>query len=274
MSQSTVLDHVELFAATAGRFADALVDADLRAQVPRCPGWTVYDLVCHLGNVHAWAATIVETGRRATEQNDRPRSRRPRSVTEWYVAKAEDLYEVLRTTDPDRPCWNFAFGAGSASFWPRRQLHETTVHAFDLAAATGTADVVVDPVVAADGVDEVLTVFLHRMHDRGHPADLRGPICFGCEDVDRAWTVSPRPPVTGSTSGVPVQPRGSAQESAPPLPDGPPVVVDRRHPRADQVTGPALVLYKVLWKLADPDGLHVVGDPERVSAFLGSRLVP
>jgi hypothetical protein len=51
-------------------------------------------------------------------------------------------------------------------------------------------------------------------------------------------------------------------------------VVDRRHPRADQVTAPALVLYKVLWKRADPDGLHVAGDRDRVDAFLGSHLVP
>jgi uncharacterized protein (TIGR03083 family) len=271
---STLLDHVERYAAAAGRFADAIADADLKARLPTCPGWTVYDLVCHLGNVHAWAATIVETGRAAPDQFDQPPSRRPRTVTEWYVGRAEDLYEVLRSADPGRPCWNFAFGTGVAAFWPRRQLHETTVHGLDLDAATGTTDTVVDPDVAADGVDEVLTVFLHRMHERGHPADLRGPICLGCEDVDRAWTVSPRPPVKGPQAGVPVQPRGSAKESAPPLPEGPPVVVDRRHPRADQVTGPAATLYKVLWKRADNTGLHVVGDADRVDAFLGSRLAP
>lgn len=274
MAPSTLLDHVELYASAAGRFADAIAETDLKAPVPACPGWTAYDLVCHLGNVHAWAATIVETGRVAPEQFDKPASRRPRSVTEWYVGKAEDLYAVLRSADPDRPCWNFVFRSGTAAFWPRRQVHETTVHLLDLAAAGGTADVPVDPDVAADGVDEVLTVFLHRMHHRGHPADLRGPICIGCEDVDRAWTVSPRPPVKGSRAGVPVQPRGSAKESAPPLLDGPPVVVDRRHPRADQVTAPASVLYKVLWKRADPSGLHVAGNRDRVDAFLGSRLVP
>jgi hypothetical protein len=52
------------------------------------------------------------------------------------------------------------------------------------------------------------------------------------------------------------------------------VVVDRRHPRADQVTAPAATLYKVLWTRADPTALHVVGDRARVDAFLRSRLVP
>ncbi|WP_367303766.1 maleylpyruvate isomerase N-terminal domain-containing protein [Nocardioides panacis] len=51
--------------------------SDLRAPVPGCPGWSVLDLVVHVGNVHAWAATIVETGRAAAEQNDRPSSSRP-----------------------------------------------------------------------------------------------------------------------------------------------------------------------------------------------------
>jgi mycothiol maleylpyruvate isomerase-like protein len=31
-------------------------DADLTAPVPSCPGWSVYDLVIHLGAVHRRAA--------------------------------------------------------------------------------------------------------------------------------------------------------------------------------------------------------------------------
>ena len=273
---STRLDYVELFAAAAERFAVAVATADLHARVPACPEWTAYDLVCHLGNVHSWAATIVETGRSAAEQNDEPRTHRARVASEWYAGKAEDLYEVLRTVDPEKPCWNFAFRAGTAAFWRRRQLHEVTVHSFDLVASGGTSNLAVEvtPELAADGVDEVLNVFLYRMHRRGHPATLTAPVCLVATDVDRAWTVSPRPVVSDPDAAVPTQPRGSSSEAAPALIEGPPLVVDRRHPRSDQVSGPAEALYRALWKRGPRDGLTISGDVDRVNAFLDSRLVP
>ncbi len=274
---ATDVDHVDLFVAAADRFADATARSDMRAPVPGCPGWSTYDLVCHLGNVHAWAATIVETGAFAVEQNDEPHSRKPRAVSEWYVGKAEDLYRVLRATDPRRSCWNFAFGDGTAGFWSRRQLHETTIHLLDLTAhhldlTAGTERL--EPAVCADGVDEVLRVFLHRMHHRGHPAALTAPLSLVATDTGDAWTVTPRvaPPSPGA---VPHQVRGSAAESAPALPSGPPLVVDRRHPSADRVEAPADVLYRLLWKRLSPDdpAVLVSGDVARVRAFLGSRLV-
>jgi uncharacterized protein (TIGR03083 family) len=270
---ATRLDFVEKYVAAAERFAVAVAGADLGARVPHCPEWTTYDLVCHLGNVHAWAATIVETGRRAAEQNDEPGSRRPRAVSEWYAGKAEDLYEVLRGVDPDRPAWNFAFGDGNVGFWQRRQLHETTIRTVDLfGCAGGTADV--EPQVAADGVDEVLTVFLHRMHHRGHPAVLTAPLCLVATDVERAWTVTPRAVVTDPSAAVPAQPRGSTSEAAPALVDGPPLVVDRRLPGVDTVSAPADVLYRGLWKRAPASELDRAGDRARIEAFFASRLTP
>jgi uncharacterized protein (TIGR03083 family) len=271
---ATRLDFVERYVAAAETFAVAVASTDMGAVVPACPTWTVYDLVCHLGNVHAWAATIVETGARAVDQNDEPRSRKPKVVSEWYAGKAEDLYEVLRHADPEARCWNFAFDTGGAAFWQRRQLHETTIHTVDLFAAGRREPATVDPAVAADGVDEVLTVFLHRMHHRGRPTALTAPLCLVATDVERAWTVTPRAVVTDPTAGVPAQKRGSAAEAAPALIEGPPRVVERRHPAADQVAGPADLLYRVLWKRAPASELTVTGDLARVDAFLASPLVP
>ncbi len=270
----TDLDHVELFAAAAERFAVAVAGCDMRAPVPACPAWSTYDLVCHLGNTHAWAATIVETGAFAVEQNDEPHGHKPRVVSAWYAGKAEDLYEVLRAAAPTAPCWNFAYGDGDAGFWRRRQLHEATIHQVDLDAAAGRGTDL-DRFVCADGVDEVLTVFLHRMHHRGHPATLTAPLCLVATDTADAWTVSPRV-VAPRNGGVPVQVRGSATESAPALTTGSPLVVPRRHPSADRVEAPADVLYRLLWKRlpADDPAVRVTGDDARVRAFLESRLVP
>lgn len=252
---STSLDHVEGYAAAASRFADTVARSDLRAPVPSCPAWSTYDLVVHLGNVHAWAATIVETGQRAAGQNDEPRSAKPKAVSTWYAGKADDLRQVLRAAALDRPCWNFAFGTGVAGFWPRRQLHETTVHQVDLdLAARRTTDLAAG--LGADGVDEVLTVFVHRMHTLGHVARLDEPVALTASDTGDLWVVAPQP------------------EGAPPAVKR--LRVEDGAEARDRVEAPADVLYRVLWKRSplDHPALRVSGDPARVQAFLGSRLVP
>ena len=278
MSQATrrptTVDFVGEYAAAAERLAVAVAWSDLRAPVPSCPGWSTYDLVVHLGNVHAWAATIVETGQAAVEQNDAPASARPRVVSAWYAGKAEDLYEVLRAADPDAPCWNFAFGSGTARFWPRRQLHETTVHQVDLDLAAGRATELA-PAVCLDGVDEVLRVFVNRMHQRGYPARLDRPLAITASDTGDTWVVRPRLR-PGSSPMVPAQPVGPATET---VPDLTPSVEHRRSATdavADRVEAPAEVLYRMLWKRLDVEdaGLRISGDEQRVRDFLASRLVP
>jgi uncharacterized protein (TIGR03083 family) len=270
---SATVDLVEEYAAAAERLAVSVAWCDLRAPVASCPGWTAYDLVVHVGNVHAWAATIVETGRAAAEQNDQPAHARPRRVSEWYSGKAEDLYEVLRAADPAAPCWNFAFGTGRTDFWPRRQVHETTIHQVDLDLTLGRATEI-SPAVARDGVDEVLRVFLHRMHTRGHEAALDGPVALTATDTGDTWVVAPQPR-SSFTPLVPAQAVGTPAETVRTLV---PSVEHRTSPGAtvDRVEASADVLYRLLWKRLDLDeaDVRVAGDEQRVRAFLGSRLVP
>lgn len=241
------IDYVGEFAAAVEWFATHLSEASPRSVVPACPGWTVLDLVVHLGNVHSWAATIVETGEAAAELDDRPHSSRAKHLGPWYLAKAEDLYEVLRFADPDRPCWNFAFGEGVAGFWQRRQAHETLVHGVDLAQALG-----VEPrlpaELAGDGVDEALTVFLHRMHQRGYAAELPTPVALRAVDTGQSWTVQP-----GVEGASPRVARG--------------VVMG-----ADVVEGTAAELLLALWKRGPLEALSVTGDQDRVRRFLAGRL--
>lgn len=243
-------DFLALFATAARRFGARLREADPRAAVPTCPGWDVLELAVHLGNVHAWAATVVETGRAAPAQDDRPGSRRPATVASWYDGKAGDLYAVLRSTAGDRPCWNFSSGEGEASFWSRRQVHETVVHGMDLELASGLRPEIA-PDVAADGIDEALRLFLRRMHDRGHPARLTAPVDLVAADVGRSWTVHP-----GAGGTVPLVSEG----------DGP--------PSAERIEGPAAAVYALLWKRlpATDAALGLAGDQARIAAFLGSRL--
>ena len=242
------------FAAAAQRVSDAVAFSDLRARVTSCPGWSAYDLVVHLGNVHAWAATILETGRRAPQPNDEPASTRPRVVARWYAAKAEDLYQVLRWVHPAAACWTPTSDLGDAGFWRRRQLHETTMHGLDLDLASGRSTPL-EAEVAADGVGEVLEAMLVRMHRRGHPASLSAPLQLVADDTGDSWVLSP------ATAGPPT--------------------VDHRLPGhaaggvADRLQGTAETVYRALWHRPVADGeLQIRGDAARVEAFLSSRLTP
>lgn len=252
------IEFVEEYVAAAERFAIGIANCDLTADVPACPTWSTYDIAVHLGNVHAWAATLVETGLQAADQNDEPASRRPAVVSAWYAGKAEDLYEVLRVADMDAPCWN-ATGAGlTAGFWQRRQTHETLMHLVDIDQASGrTTDL--SPTVSTDGIAEVLEVFLPRMHSRGYVAELSAPLTIRTLDTDHVWTLHPRS-------------------------DGPPWVAVRSEPGADLIEGSAAGVWQLLWQritvpldavpLDEATAVSFVGNTERIESFVTSRLTP
>ena len=63
-------------------FGAAAEHAGLTAEVSSCPGWTVTDLLTHLGRVHRWVTDIV--GRSGTEPfpyTDREPDANPKAVT-------------------------------------------------------------------------------------------------------------------------------------------------------------------------------------------------
>ncbi|WP_448612456.1 maleylpyruvate isomerase family mycothiol-dependent enzyme [Geodermatophilus sp. URMC 60] len=135
-------------------------DADLTAPVASCPGWTVYDLVIHLGAVHRWAAAATRTPRDGRVPDpEEPQGLDDTVLARWYASSAAELVEAL-SIDPDRSCWTLA-EPRSVGFWRRRQLHETAVHRWDLEQALGRP-ALIDAEVALDGIDEVLTVMLPR----------------------------------------------------------------------------------------------------------------
>lgn len=251
------VDHLSACAAAATAVVKTITSCDMGARVPACPGWSTYDVVVHLGNVHAWAATIVETGEEAPEQNDEPRSRRPRAVARWYAGKAEDLLEVLRAARPADPCWTFSASHRTRGFWPRRQTHETLVHLADLQQACGRVPEIA-PDLAADGVDEVLEVFLPRMHARGRRADIGAPVVLHATDTGAAWVVTP----AEGSDGAPAVRRVTWDDVA--------------ASELDTVAAPASDLMLLLWKRLplDSAGVDLRGDRERLLAFLGSPLTP
>lgn len=142
--------------------AQALLTAasgHLDRPVPSCPDWDVAELVEHVALVWAWAAAIVDSGERAERGAPAP-DRSEEVLLPWARAHAARLEASLGAADPDSGCWTFGLPR-TRRFWIRRQALETVLHAWDVQQVAGHA-AVMDPAVAADGVDEFLTVMVPR----------------------------------------------------------------------------------------------------------------
>src|SRR5699024_4412567 len=139
-----------------------------------------------------------------------------------------------------------------------RQTHETLMHGIDLAMAGDHEERLPDH-LAVDGIDETLTVFLHRMHSRGYAAALDRPTEVRASDVGRSWVVEPAPRAAIPAQASPSDSRawGGTDRTAP-------VVTAGRRDGVDRVEGPAGLLLKVLWKRANPvqPGIRLVGDED------------
>ncbi len=112
------------------------------------------DLALHLGTVHRWAERLVRV-RASTRipSSEMGLSEGPVGSA-WIAEGGAALVATLRAVDPSTPMW--AWGADRhAAFWPRRQLHETLVHRFDLELALG-----VTPWAAASIADDAIDEFL------------------------------------------------------------------------------------------------------------------
>ncbi len=171
-------------------FAESAGHAAGDEPVPACPGWTTSDLIAHVGAIHRWAAAIVLSGQRIT---DEPVPIVTEPLDEWYAGNATALIAALQAVDPDEPIPNFSRGDEVAAFWPRRQLHETCVHRVDLLQALGRPEHTwdVDPEVAADGISEAIRVFGRRLTERGRRPEVHAPIRLYATDLDRDWIVAP-----------------------------------------------------------------------------------
>jgi uncharacterized protein (TIGR03083 family) len=178
----TYLDHV---ARDASIISGLVREADPGTPVPSCPGWTLVDLVGHLGGIHRWAGEIVRTGRPGQVPEPPP----PPALVDWYDEGAGALLDVLRAADPDAPCWSIDRPDDRAGFWRRRQAHETAVHRVDAhLAVTGASRY--DDDLGADGVDEVIAMFYPRQVRLGRQEALAETVAFA-DGSGRRWLLGP-----------------------------------------------------------------------------------
>ena len=232
------IDHLALLAATQDRFRATIGEVDPTTRVPWCGRWRVRDVVVHLARIHHWAAG------QARRRQETPLGRGPFDLDDLYGRCAAELLTTLQGLGPDAESWTL-LGNGPASFWHRRQLHETLVHLWDVRAASGLA-VDAEAAVWADTVDEVVTVLQPRQARLGRMAPLTAAVHLTATDTPHHWVLG----ATGTTA-------------------------DRI-----AVSGPARVLALLLWGRLDPadrvvtDVVTIEGDAGLLADVLGRRLTP
>ncbi|GHB60749.1 hypothetical protein GCM10010331_55570 [Streptomyces xanthochromogenes] len=189
--------HCRAVLAESERFVAAVEGANLTAPVPSCPGWTLVDLIRHTGSVQRAFSGLLRL-----RVQERPLTRDTvldlpagdDGYPAWLTGSAQVAGQVFADTDPDTPMW--VWGADPhARFWMRRMLFETLMHRVDAELAVGLRPVI-DPALAADGVDEFLVNLPFAASFAPKTAELRGKdetIRFRCTDRTDEWLVRLRP---------------------------------------------------------------------------------
>jgi uncharacterized protein (TIGR03083 family) len=226
-------------------FLAAALAADLTAPVPPCPKWTVWDLVRHLGVVYNWQRTHFVRGETTEPAHERVTAPEGEAVYDWFAAEHAGMLDALAGLDPATPAWNWSVRPETAEFWFRRMAQETAVHRWDAQSAAGLPQPV-EPVLAADGVSEVLEVFLPGGRNTG-PADHDGVVRLIATDTGTEWAVRVRGTAVSVLDTGTVLDAGPGAQAA--------------------AAGTASDMLLALWGRVPFDVLRVEGDPVLLQAL-------
>lgn len=184
------------------RFARAAEAGSLAVEIPPCPGWTMRDLVRHLGFIHLWAAeNVTHPIDDWADVDDLPdlTAHWPELATAWpddadlvawYRRTNANLVRVLESAPPDLECFAFLPAPTPLTMWSRRQASEIAIHRFDAEVAHGVVSQF-DEAFAADMLDELLAGFAPRP---GKVAvDDTRTIHVHASDVDEHWCLTLEP---------------------------------------------------------------------------------
>lgn len=138
--------------------SELLRDADWATPVPTCPGWTLLQLLRHVGRGDRWAAQMIadraDSGLDPRAVRDgRPPADIPGAV-DWLSESPRTLLAAVDAVGENTAVWTF-LGSKPASWWVRRRLHEATVHRADAAIALDVG-YELSAELAADGIGEWL----------------------------------------------------------------------------------------------------------------------
>lgn len=230
----SVENDVRTFAAAARKGLDA--------PVPTCPGWTVRDLLVHTGVIYRRKQLVIEQGLTDRETSvEEPDS----DEIAWFEESAALMLTAFRSRGASDSAWTWHPPDQTVGFWFRRMAHESLVHRVDAELSHGAVSDI-DPVIAGDGIDEALEVFI-----AGYPgwATLdRGDSSIRLKSPGRSWSLR-----KGSFSGT--------TRSGKVLTDRPVVLLEPDAPASDcEISGSAAALDLWLWGRGSASELEITGD--------------
>ncbi|TQS42393.1 maleylpyruvate isomerase family mycothiol-dependent enzyme [Cryptosporangium phraense] len=175
------------------RLAALLPDTDLTTPVPSCPAWDLGKLGGHVGATERWVTAMITSG--STEklpfaEFEENIPTEATALSDWVAAGVDGLISALVAAPAHQQVWTLGGTTRPTAFWARRMLHEAAVHRTDAALALNVP-ASVDPVVARDGIEEILTILPYAPRLAGFGA-VRGDgqsIELVATDVDARWRI-------------------------------------------------------------------------------------
>lgn len=140
------------------RLREVATTADLARPVPSCPGWTIADLVRHVGEVYLHKVECMRLG-------SHPEPWPPAGISaEEPVALLDRSYAALSAEFSSRAPGDAAFTwygpDQTVGFWIRRMAQETVIHRVDAETSAGVELTDIPDDLALDGIDEFLVAFV------------------------------------------------------------------------------------------------------------------
>lgn len=228
--------------------------AGLDAAVGTCPGWSVRDLVVHMGAIHRWATGVITGAPRRPDSEVAAEAAACADLLEWLDDGAVGLLHHLAGAPADLDVWFFlATELPARESWARRQCHETSIHGVDaMAARLGrlptAAETGLRTRLALDGIDEYLRALLPVT---ASPA-ATGTVHVVPDGCDIGWRVD-----FGSDGSPPAVSFARATDLDPRLADA-------------AIGGGAVDLYLALWHRGD--SAAVDGDPTTAGHLFAPRI--
>jgi len=235
------MDFLAAIRRDSDRFYSAASSADPSRPVPSCPGWTIADLVWHLGEVHWFWGTDVELRAAdpdAIEAGKPPRPADYAGLLSFGRAQADRMIGLLEATPDDVPVWTWALGEAdhTVGFIRRHQVQEAALHRWDMQQAASGGPEPIDADVAADSIDELFAITLPWSLRPDKP--MTGTVHVHCTDTEGEWVVQS---------------------------DG---RVERAHAKGDAaIRGTASDLLLALYKRTPLDSVEVLGDTAVAEEF-------
>jgi uncharacterized protein (TIGR03083 family) len=196
-------DYLGSIAVDSAALTDLAKCHDLDLPVPACPGWTLRDLVAHVGGANRWVTTCVSSGLTAQERVLPPGPTSRDDLLSWFDESLGELLSALAATAPEDPVWTPIRGASGSVWWRRKQALEVAIHRADAEAATGVTLTVIEPRLALDGIDEYAQEFLPLMlHAVTAPPPVTA-VLLSPNDIDESRVLSLIPAGDDRDPGIP-----------------------------------------------------------------------